>query len=54
MIVRCKNTYGDGTVEYVEYEVEDPVEIDDSGEATIEDYESALSELGVDVDVDEG
>lgn len=25
MIVRCKNTYGDGRVEYVEYEVADPV-----------------------------
>lgn len=29
MIVRCKNTYGDGHVEYVEYEVADPVPEDD-------------------------
>lgn len=29
MIVRCKNTYGDSRVEYVEYEVTDPVPEDD-------------------------
>lgn len=29
MTVRCKNTYGDGRVKYVEYEVEDPVPEDD-------------------------
>ena len=45
MIVRCKNTYGDGQVEYVEYEVADPV-LEDV-EATTVDYEAALAELGV-------
>lgn len=29
MIVRCKNTYGDGRVEYVEYEVAEPMPEDD-------------------------
>lgn len=28
MIVHCKNTLGDGTVVYVDYEVEDPVPVD--------------------------
>lgn len=45
MIVRCKNTYGDGHVEYVEYEVADPVPEDD--DATEADYLNALAELGV-------
>lgn len=27
--VRCKNTYGDGRVEYVEYEVAEPTPEDD-------------------------
>lgn len=29
MKVRCKNTYGDGRVEYVEYEVAEPTPEDD-------------------------
>lgn len=28
MIIRCKNTLGDGTVVYVDYEVDDPVPVD--------------------------
>lgn len=41
-----KNTYGDGRVEYVEYEIAELVpEVDE--EATTEDYKAALAELGV-------
>ena len=49
MIIRCKNVYGDGTVEYKEYEVEEPQEEQDD-EATESDYIDALQDLGVDVD----
>lgn len=45
MIIRCKNTYGDGRVEYVEYEVSDIVSEDE--DATEADYIAALAELGV-------
>ena len=45
MIVRCKNTYGDGHIEYVEYDVADPIPED--GDATEADYIAALAELGV-------
>lgn len=45
MIVRCKNTYGDGRVEYVEYEVAAPGTEDE--DATEADYIAALAELGV-------
>lgn len=44
-IVRCKNTYGDGRVEYVEYEVADLTPEDE--DATEVDYKAALAELGV-------
>ena len=45
MTVRCKNTYGDGRIEYVEYVVAEPViEDEDAREA---DYIAALKELGV-------
>lgn len=48
MIVHCKNTLGDGTVLYVDYEVDDtPVEDDE--EATESDYIEALQDLGVEV-----
>lgn len=33
MIIRCKNTYGDGTVEYVDYEVEEFVP-EEGGDST--------------------
>lgn len=46
MTVRCKNTYGDGSVEYVEYVVAEPVTEDDE-DASTEDYKAALAELGV-------
>lgn len=46
MIIHCKNTLGDGTVQYVDYEVDDYVPEDDT-EATAEDYENALKEVGV-------
>lgn len=29
MIIHCKNTLGDGTVIYVDYEVDDPIEQDE-------------------------
>lgn len=29
MIIHCKNTLGDGTVVYVDYEVDDPIEQDE-------------------------
>ena len=45
MIVRCKNTYGDGRVEYVEYKVAALVTEDE--DATDADYIAALAELGV-------
>ena len=48
MIVRRKNIYGDGTIEYEEYEI-DESEVDDT-EATESDYIDALQDLGVDVD----
>ena len=48
MIVHCKNTLGDGTVLYVDYEVEEPSEADDT-EATESDYIDALNDLGVEV-----
>ena len=47
MIVHCKNTLGDGTVQYVDYEVDDYVPEADDTEATAEDYENALKEVGV-------
>lgn len=47
MIIHCKNTLGNGTVLYVDYEVEEPSEVDD--EATESDYIDALQDLGVDV-----
>lgn len=28
MIIHCKNTLGDGTVVYVDYEVDDPILVD--------------------------
>jgi len=46
MIIHCKNTLGDGTVQYVDYEVDD-TPIDNDTEATSEDYENALKEVGV-------
>ena len=46
MIIHCKNTFGDGTVLYVDYDVEDPTEVDDT-EANKSDYIDALSTLGV-------
>ena len=45
MIIHCKNTYGDGTVLYVDYEIEEPTEDTDATEA---DYMNALNTLGVD------
>ena len=45
MTVRCKNTYGDGSVDYVEYEVAELVPEDE--DATEADYLAALNELGV-------
>ena len=48
MIIHCKNTLGDGTVQYVDYEVDDYVPEDDT-EATETDYIEALKDLGVDV-----
>ena len=45
MTVRCRNTYGDGRVEYVDYEVTEPVPEDEN--ATEADYIAALAELGV-------
>lgn len=45
--VRCKNTYGDGRVEYVEYEVEEASE--EPEEITLEDALTALQRLGVDI-----
>ena len=50
MIIHCKNTLGDGTVLYVDYEVEEPTPIDDDTEATESDYIEALQDLGVDVE----
>lgn len=44
MIIHCKNTYGDGTVLYVDYEIEEPTE---DTEATEADYMDALNTLGV-------
>ena len=29
MIIHCKNTLGDGTIVYVDYEVDDPIEQDE-------------------------
>ena len=29
MIIHCKNTLGDGTVVYVDYEADDPIEQDE-------------------------
>lgn len=48
MIIHCKNTLGDGTVQYVDYEVDDTPSEDDT-EATESDYIDALQDLGVDV-----
>lgn len=46
MIIHCKETFGDGTVRYKDYEVTDPVP--DEEDASPEDYEQALQQLGVD------
>lgn len=46
MIIHCKNTYGDGTIKYVDYEVDDIVP--ESEEAESIDYINALNDLGVD------
>ena len=40
MIIHCKNTLGDGTVVYVDYEVDDPVPVDPETE---EQQEEALT-----------
>ena len=48
MIIHCKETLGDGTIRYKDYEVTDPVPEEE--EAGIEDYEQALQEMGVDFD----
>ena len=53
MVIRCKNTYGDGTVEYVEYEVEDYVPEEPDEDAEESDYIEALEELGVDLNEEE-
>lgn len=52
--VRCKNIYGDGHVEYAEYEVSEPTEeveeltYDELLEALAEaEYELCLWELGI-------
>ena len=45
MIIHCKETLGDGTVRYKDYEVADPVPEEEAGS---EDYEQALQEMGVD------
>ncbi len=47
MIIHCKNTYGDGTAEYIDYDVLDPEPEDE--EAEVSDYVEALQDLGVDV-----
>lgn len=49
MIVHCKNTLGDGTVLYVDYEVDD-TPIEDDAEATESDYIDALNDLGVEIE----
>ena len=49
MIIHCKNTLGDGTVQYVDYEVDD-TPIEDDTEATESDYITALQDLGVEVE----
>ena len=46
MIIHCKETIGDGTIRYKDYEVADPVPEED--EASSKDYEQALQEMGVD------
>ena len=48
MIVHCKNILGDGTVLYVDYEVDD-APIEDDTEATESDYIDALKEVGIDI-----
>lgn len=48
MIVRRKNVYGDGTIEYEEYEI-DESEAEDT-DATEFDYITALQDLGVTLD----
>ena len=48
MIVHCKNTLGDGTILYVDYEVEDTI-IEDDIEATESDYIDALKDVGIDI-----
>ena len=48
MIVHCKNTLGDGTVIYVDYEVDD-TPIEDDTDATESDYIDALKEIGIDI-----
>lgn len=53
MIVRCKNTYGDGTVEYVDYEVEDYVPEEPDTDAEESDYIEALESLGVNLNDEE-
>lgn len=49
MIVHCKNTLGDGTIVYVDYEVDDPVDPETEENATETDYENALRMVGVDI-----
>lgn len=49
MIIHCKNTLGDGTVLYVDYDVEEPSEVDDT-DATESDYITALQDLGVEIE----
>ena len=43
MIIHCKNTFGDGTVVYVDYEVDDPEEVEE--EPTVEDKAEAYDIL---------
>lgn len=45
MIVHCKNTLGDGTVIYKDYEVDDPIPGDSETDHTIEDKAEAYDIL---------
>lgn len=49
MIIHCKNTLGDGTVIYVDYDVPDQEPAEEDTDATAEDYEAALVSLGVEM-----
>ena len=49
MVTRYKHTYGDGSVDFVEIDIPEEEDVHDE-EATDQDYQNALEQMGVNFD----